>query len=272
MSVHSVAKSGFGSENELYDRARPSYQASALSHIRNAVKVPPPINVVEIGAGTGIFTRALLAHPEWASSIKELRAFEPSEGMRDIFSKTVSDERVSIAQGIFQQTSVEDGWADLVVIAQAFHWSPDYARACEEFGRLLKPGGILALIWNMEDRDAAEWVARVRDCIERYENGTPQYRLGLWRQAFDTSAYQAAFEPPQEHSSPVALPATVEIVIDRACSKSYMVVLPNEEKAKVREELTNILTSDAEKVWIDESEGIFEYPYKTNFVIAQKKM
>lgn len=71
-----------------------------------------------IGAGTGIFTRAFLAHPEWASAIKELRVFEPSEGMRDVFSKTVSDERISIAEGTFQQTSVEDGWADLVVVAQ----------------------------------------------------------------------------------------------------------------------------------------------------------
>lgn len=125
-----------------------------------------------IGAGTGIFTRAFLAHPEWASAIKELRAFEPSEGMRDIFSKTVSDERVSIADGTFQQTNVDDGWADLVVVAQvvftfhrpaadlcnarsqAFHWCPDFSRASEEFGRLLKPGGVLALIWNLEDRYA----------------------------------------------------------------------------------------------------------------------
>jgi hypothetical protein len=40
--------------------------------------------------------------------------------MRQVFSKTVSDEqgRVSIADGTFQEIDVEDGWADLVVIAQ----------------------------------------------------------------------------------------------------------------------------------------------------------
>jgi SAM-dependent methyltransferase len=35
---------------------------------------------------------------------------------------------------------------------QAFHWCPDFARASAEFGRILKPGGVLALIWNLEDR------------------------------------------------------------------------------------------------------------------------
>ncbi|KAJ7774559.1 S-adenosyl-L-methionine-dependent methyltransferase [Mycena maculata] len=273
MSVHSIAKSGFGIGNDLYDRVRPSYHSSALSHIRNAVKVTPPINVVEIGAGSGIFTRAFLAHPEWAPAIKELRAFEPSEGMRDVFSKAVSDERVSIAEGTFQQTTTEDGWADLVVVAQAFHWCPDYARASEEFGRLLKPGGVLALIWNLEDRDAAKWVANVRDRIEVYENGTPQYRLGLWRQAFDTPTYQKAFESPQEYSTGLyALSATVDTVVDRACSKSYIAILPEDEKSKVRKDLAVMLENDLEKVWINESEGFFEYPYKTTVVIARKKV
>ncbi|KAJ7940614.1 hypothetical protein B0H13DRAFT_1938945 [Mycena leptocephala] len=52
MTVHSIAESGFGTGNELYDRARPSYQPLALSHIRNAVKTAPPINVVEYALHT----------------------------------------------------------------------------------------------------------------------------------------------------------------------------------------------------------------------------
>jgi hypothetical protein len=35
---------------------------------------------------------------------------------------------------------------------QAFHWCPDYDAAAAEFARILKPGGIVALIWNLEDR------------------------------------------------------------------------------------------------------------------------
>jgi len=251
--------------------ARPSYQPLALSHIRSAVSTAPPLNVAEIGVGTGIFTRALLAHPEWTSAIKELKAVEPSEGMREVFSKTVSDEqgRVLITEGTFQETHIEDGWADVVIVAQAFHWCPDFGAASKEFGRILKPGGVLALIWNLEDRDAAKWVAQARDRIEQYEQGSPQFRLGLWRQAFDTAEFQKVFELPQEQTWNYPLPASLDIVVDRALSKSYMTILADDEKAKVREDLTAIVNRGEDKVWINES--IFEYPYQTTTVISRRK-
>lgn len=88
---------------------------SLLTHRR------PPVSrshVRRIGAGTGIFTRALLAHPEWAGAVGALRAVEPSEGMRAQFAKTVPDARVSVHEGTFDATAAPDGWADLVVIAQ----------------------------------------------------------------------------------------------------------------------------------------------------------
>jgi hypothetical protein len=71
-----------------------------------------------IGAGTGIFTRALLAHPDWATSIGMLRAVEPSDGMCDVWTNTVNDSRATIVKGTFDNTGVEDGWADLIIIAQ----------------------------------------------------------------------------------------------------------------------------------------------------------
>lgn len=70
-----------------------------------------------MGSGTGIFTRALLAHPDW-KDIKQLRALEPSEGMRAQFDKSTKDERVTCAEGTFDDSHVEDGWADVILIAQ----------------------------------------------------------------------------------------------------------------------------------------------------------
>ena len=72
--------------------------------------------------------------------------------MREQFAKTVHDPRASVRDGTFDATHVEDGWADLVVIAQAFHWCPDYDKAAREFARVLKPDGVVVLIWNLEDR------------------------------------------------------------------------------------------------------------------------
>lgn len=80
------------------------------------------------------------------------------------------DERVSCKNGSFENTGVSDQSADLVVVAQvtdhhrspiafkvfilfqAFHWCLDHDAAAAEFSRILKPGGIVALIWNLEDR------------------------------------------------------------------------------------------------------------------------
>jgi len=270
--VHVVAKVGFGKgNNDLYDRARPSYQAFALSHIKRAAKVNFPVNIVEIGAGTGIFTRALLANPEWASSIKELKAIEPSEGMREVFSKLVDDTRVTLSDGLFDDTGVENGWADLVVVAQAYHWCPDYDKACAEFARILKPGGIVAFIWNSEDRESARWVAQLRDRIELHEEGTPQFRHDFWRKTFDTLSYLHSFKPHEEKVWSYQLPANSEIVTDRACSKSYIAIQKDDVKAKVVNDIRQILDKGEDKVWIDEAQGIFEYPYKTILVVAERK-
>jgi len=271
-TVHQLAKVGFGTgTNELYDRARPSYPPATLSHIRKAVNNSAPINIAEIGSGTGIFTRALLAHPEWSTSIKQLKAIEPSDGMREVFAKTVNDERVSAQEGTFDTTGIEDGWADLVVIAQAFHWCPDYDKASAEFARILKPDGIVAFIWNLEDKDGAEWVAQLRDRIEQHEKGTPQFRLNLWRATFSTPSYEKFFQPPDEQTWKYALPGTRDIVVNRALSKSYIAVLPPDEKEQVVQDIDKIIQRKDGMRWMDEEKGIFEYPYGTLVVICRRK-
>lgn len=124
-----------------------------------------------IGAGTGLFTRAFLADQDDETKIASLKAIEPSAGMRDVFRQRASHEFVTIDDGTFDNApTVEDGWADLIIIAQvcrslpsdhllilqhvrqAFHWCPDYGKACTEFARILKPTGAVAFIWNLEDR------------------------------------------------------------------------------------------------------------------------
>ncbi|KAJ7598751.1 S-adenosyl-L-methionine-dependent methyltransferase, partial [Mycena floridula] len=278
--VHKVAETGFGVGNELYDRARPSYQPSALQYIFSAIKATAPLNIVELGAGTGIFTRALLAHPDWSSSIKEIRAVEPSSGMRQVFTETIKDERVTISDGTFHATGISAGWADVVIIAQAFHWShPEYARAAEEFARVLKPNGTVAFIWNLEDRNAAAWVGQLRSTVEKHEGGAPQFRLGLWRKTFETDAiteplrqsYKQSFAPPEEKTWDYTLPATVDIAVERANSKSYIALLPEDIQSKVLDDVKTIVQRGDGLVWIDKSDGIFEYPYQTLVVIAQKK-
>lgn len=270
--VHRIAQEGFGTgTNELYDRARPSYQPIVLSHIRKVVRGSAPVNIVEIGSGTGIFTRALFAHPEWRESIGELRAVEPSEGMRSVFSKTVLDPRATAVEGTFDHTNVEDGWADLVVIAQAYHWCPDYDKASAEFARILKPKGVVVLVWNLEDREGAPWVAQLRDTYERFENGTPQFRLNLWRATFTAPSYTSNFEIAKEDLWKWTLHATRNLVIDRVASKSYVAILPDEQKEEVKKDVGKIVDRGDGLVWVDKDQGVFEYPYYTLAVVWRKR-
>ena len=120
------------------------------------------------------------------------------------------------------------------------------------------------------NRDEAKWVGQVRDVIEVHEQGTPQFRRMLWRQAFETPSYQMFFQPPEEKTWNYVLQATMDSVVDRASSKSYIAILPEDTKAQVQDNLRHII-DQGDKVWVDQSKGVFEYPYYTLVVIAQKK-
>jgi len=224
-----------------------------------------------LGSGTGIFTRALLAHEKFSQSISSLTAVEPSDGMRQVFSKQNNDPRVVTIPGTFENTGLDDNLADFVVVAQAWHWCPDYDTAMKEIARLLKPEGVAFFIWNLEDRDAAKWVSEVRDEYEAFEKNTPQFRLDLWRETFNTDAYKSYFHPQEELSWVRVIPTTREGVVDRVLSKSYITQLSENDRIRLREEIRNYLDEETSKVWIDKENGVFEYPYKT-FLVVMKVM
>lgn len=134
----------FGTESELYERARPSYPVEAARWLLG----DEPLRVAELAAGTGLFTRVLvgLGH--------EVIAIEPDEGMRREFRLRVPG--VEVVAGQAESIPLEDASVDVVVAAQA-HWWFDPVTSSEEFVRVLRPGGRFAAIWNAEDQDV-EWV------------------------------------------------------------------------------------------------------------------
>lgn len=114
-------------------------------------------------------------------------------------------------------------------------------------------------------------MAQVRETIEQHEANSPQFRHFFWRQTFDTSSYKKFFEPPEEFIWSYSLTATEDIVVDRASSKSYIAILPPDQKEEVRQKLREIIKRGEDKEWIDKSSGTFHYPYQCWVVIAQKK-
>jgi hypothetical protein len=92
----------------------------------------------------------------------------------------------------------------------------------------------------------------------------------LWRAAFDTVSFQRSFKSPEEKTWNHVLETRKEAVINRAFSKSYIAILPEDTKKQLQVDLDTII-DQGDKVWIDESKGIFEYPYTTWVVISRKK-
>lgn len=97
-------------------------------------------------------------------------------------------------------------------------------------------------------------------------------RSGRWKSFFTTPTYSELFEPPVDKEGwPFALPATLELAMERAMSKSPLAVQTDEGKKKAEEALKKILQRGDGMQWIDEGTGVFEYPYKTEVVVVKQK-
>lgn len=143
--------SSFALVAEAYERGRPGYPDEAVRWLVGE----EPLDVVDIGAGTGKLTRSLVALGH------RVTAIEPLPEMLELL--------VAAAPGAFdllgsaEVIPIPDASADVVTSAQAFHWF-DYAVALPEIARVLRPGGRLALVWNRRD-DREPWVATMSEVI-----------------------------------------------------------------------------------------------------------
>lgn len=104
---------------KAYDTHRPSYPSEAvqslLAHLGLAGK--SKARIIDLAAGTGKSTELLSARPEEY----EILAVEPTASMRE----TLAEKKlrgVGVKEGTAEKMDVEDGWADGIVVAQAFHW------------------------------------------------------------------------------------------------------------------------------------------------------
>ncbi len=76
---------------------------------------------------------------------------------------------VDVRSGQAEATGLPEASVDVVTMFQAFHWC-DGARALVEFARILRPGGVLAVAWNVFDRDD-EFTREYEALTDRYDDG-----------------------------------------------------------------------------------------------------
>jgi SAM-dependent methyltransferase len=140
----------FGEVADAYDRLRPGPSREALDWLLPEGAAA----VLEIGAGTGIFTRLL------AERVDQVTAVEPDDRMRAVLAdRTRTIGGLKVLAGSAEALPAEDGSCDAVVAASAWHWV-DEERAVPEVARVLRSGGRLALNWTGPDR-TVDWMRRL---------------------------------------------------------------------------------------------------------------
>jgi SAM-dependent methyltransferase len=131
-----------------YQQARPSYPAAAVEW---ALEAAPGRRVIDLAAGTGKLTQVLVA------AGADVTAVEPLPNMRAELERALPG--VPALAGSAEAIPLPDGSAHAVLVGQAFHWF-DGSAAPAEIARVLVPGGVLGLLWNLRD-DRVPWVGEL---------------------------------------------------------------------------------------------------------------
>lgn len=152
----------FGEVAQEYDRVRPGYP---LALFEDMLGYSAPVKALEIGAGTGKATVVVAARGV------QVVALEPDLAMALVLRQRVAGLAVNIAMASLESYEPEEQ-VDLVYSAQAFHWTDEKTRWTRT-AATLRPGGSLALFWNMERLPDAAVRASVAEALDEYE-------LRLW--------------------------------------------------------------------------------------------
>lgn len=243
--VHSAASEGYKLEAKTYERGRPEYPAGLNAWLTQTLKLAPGTTVVDVGAGTGKFTKLLQA--TGAAVI----AVEPVDPMREQLAKLAG---VRAMAGTAQQLPLSNTSADAITCAQAFHWFAQ-AKTLDEFARVLKSGGHLGLVWNVRD-ESVDWVAEITRLITPLEGDAPRFYKGDWRKPFPHPAFTALEEAhfSYEHTGPPH-----EVIIDRFMSVSFIAAAPQAERDRIQASLGKLIDTHESL----RGKSVVSFPYRT---------
>jgi SAM-dependent methyltransferase len=255
MQDSSSAVRGFHRAAGAYERGRPDYPAAAVRFLGARLGLARGRTVVELGSGTGKFTRAL--RPLGAARL----AVEPAAGMRAEFRRAVPD--VPVLAGTAEAIPLPDRFADAVVAAQAFHWFRPRP-ALREIARVLRPGGALGLVWNTRE-ERVPWSRKMSEICDRYGWMSPREREARWEHAFDDPA--GPFPPVRTRRFAHTQTGPPAQFVQRLLSVSAIAVLPSAEQRRVAREFRDYLANDP----ATRGRATLSLPYRTDVYWTRRR-
>jgi SAM-dependent methyltransferase len=246
-SVHRAAAEGFASGAETYVRGRPDYPPQALEWLRKEIGLGVGKTVVDLGAGTGKFTKVLLTTGAKVIAVdpvmpmldrlrRELAGSPQSPGGSESRSAESGGSLLTAVAGTAEKIPVASGSVDAVVCAQSFHWFATPA-AVAEIHRVLKPGGVFGLIWNQRD-ESVSWVADLNQMLARYQGDAPRMISGEWRKVFPAPGFGPLHESHFPHAH---IGAPDRVIIDRFMSVSFIAALSAADREQVLTQLRDLI-------------------------------
>jgi SAM-dependent methyltransferase len=226
--IERTARLGFQRAAGRYARGRPEAPPAALNALVETLGISERSTVLELGAGTGKLSRLLAPRAGLYLSL------EPVPAMREEFRKALPN--LPLLAGVSEHLPFRTGRVDAIVAAQAFHWF-DIPRAMAEMHRALRPGGSVGLLWNVRD-ESVDWVHQETLVMDRYDDRSPQYHRGVWREAWDRTP---GFERLQKQSFSFVQRMDRATALDRFTSISFIASLDETRYAEAESALRGIL-------------------------------
>ena len=226
MSERDRYRCSFDAVAETYERGRPGYAPQAVEWIAERL---PFADVLDLAAGTGKLTRQLVALGA------HVVAVEPGDGMRAVLERVVP-EATALA-GSAEAIPLPDASVDAITVGQAFHWFR-HEEALAEMHRVLRPGGGIALLWNIWNEDDP-----IQRGLDELIDGS---RAQFWAKRPPTRDRLAAsrfFGPAEERTFTRPFPTTPDAVVEWVASTSPVATAAPDERARIEAEVRALIPS-----------------------------
>ena len=259
--------SSFGAAAAAYAEHRPGYAEAAVRWALEPVSTHNPLRVLDLGAGTGKLTAALVGLGA------EVTAVEPDPDMlaelrrNPIFSPEPTLSSVKALRGNAEEIPLAGASADAVLAGQALHWF-DLDRAIPEIARVLTPGGVLAAVWNVDD-DRIGWVAT----LAQISKGETNVTLLRWRdrarqarQERLAAAGSGLFETPEVAEFENGQRRTVDSLLATIATHSNFLVMTEPDRTRLLAQVRDFLRARPET-----AAGEFVFPMVTVVLRAARK-